>query len=757
MTTPPPSGGRPAGAIRSGGSWRQSSPVQTPECTTRTLAFDSTASRVRAKKRRRRMAQSAAFITTRRPLTTEEEEEEEAKDQDDKDQEQDKEKEQMTSKRKMKMEANVMRHSTVSEGDREDNIKAHESLLTHRKTLELSRGLLLVQDNRQKVIERLRHLVKKCCEQHHAATALFYADKLVTMSPRDKNDVLLFADACYLNREYHRAIHAIKQARLVEMDGVKRVGEGMPCHVMLQAARLLGKCMLAIKQKDECLELLGAILPEREEDVVLLAKKVQLLNVADPNAQGINVVSSLALLMGETFEATGNRENAMVYFRIALRCDVQCTEAFFHLFDKEMLSPQEEKELVASLDFSSDEMQLLELLYQTHVGKYNSTRSVDETFTEVEHRFGLADNLDLNVMKAKKFYYRHDIQQAHELCERVCEEDPFNFRVISVYVGTLVELGKKRELYHYAHQMVDVYPTRASAWYTVGCYYLLIQKYEAAQRYFHKATSLEPSYAPAWIGFGNSFAAQDESDQAMSSYRTASSLFPGSHLPSLYIGMEYLRTNNLVQAQEFIRQASVICPTDPLVYNELGSVFYRQEDYPNAIEMFTKALHLCKGLPERLMEAWEPTLFNLGYSYRKLRKFDQAIHYFQSALRLSPRNASSLAALGFTYHMKGCLEQAIETYHAALACSSEDTLAGSMITVAFGESLSGGLASFPEFAKPPPKDAPMTSGLTPLRVRRSAAPRRQRTSLPTHGPNLQQPRTQSTVSVLELDFPRIAP
>lgn len=84
----------------------------------------------------------------------------------------------------------------------------------------------------------------------------------------------------------------------------------------------------------------------------------------------------------------------------------------------------------------------------------------------------------------------------------------------------------------------------------------------------------------------------------MSSYRTASSLFPGSHLPPLYIGMEYLRTNNLVQAQEYIRQASVICPTDPLVYNELGSVYYKEKDYHQAIEMFTKALQLCKGLPE---------------------------------------------------------------------------------------------------------------------------------------------------------------
>jgi anaphase-promoting complex subunit 6 len=51
-------------------------------------------------------------------------------------------------------------------------------------------------------------------------------------------------------------------------------------------------------------------------------------------------------------------------------------------------------------------------------------------------------------------------------------------------VATLVELNKKRELYHYAHQMVDVYPKKAAAWYTVGCYYLLVHQYEAAQRYF---------------------------------------------------------------------------------------------------------------------------------------------------------------------------------------------------------------------------------------------------------------------------------
>ncbi|KAG7401727.1 anaphase promoting complex subunit cdc16 [Phytophthora boehmeriae] len=557
---PPPTPARPpAPAIR--GAWRQPSPVQTPECTTRTLAFDSAASSAaedasaRARKRRRRVAQSAAFINTRRPLDTEEEQREEQK-QDDQEMAADNGSwDQIWADKAADGGVREASYYCSEQEQLEDNREALKPPLTGRRSLQKTEGRQ--ETKKDAVVKRLRELVKKCGQQHHTGSALFYADKLVTMSPREPNDVLLFADACYMNREFHRAIHAIKNAKLVETNRPR--GAAMPNHSMLRAYLLLGQCMLAIKQKEECLEMLNTVLPERERDVVVFAKKVQLAVIGDEYAKGINVVASLALLMGETYEAIGNRESATVYFRIALRCDVHCSEAFFHLFNKQMLSAQEEKELVASLDFSTDEMQLLDILYQTHVGKYDSMTSVEEKFIKIEQEFGLTDNLDL----------------------------------------------------------------------------------------------------------------------------------------------------------EFIRQASVICPSDPLVYNELGSVFYKQKNYPQAIEMFTKALQLCKGLPERLMESWEPTLFNLGYSYRKLRKFDQAIHYFQSALRLSPRNASILAALGFTYHMKGNLEEAIESYHAALAYSPEDTLAGSMITVAFEESLSAGSGSFPEFSDPV-KNAPKTSGLTPM-------------------------------------------
>lgn len=51
--------------------------------------------------------------------------------------------------------------------------------------------------------------------------------------------MLLFADACYLNHEYHRAIHAMKKAKLVEIENVNVIRS-----TTLRAFLLLGQCMV---------------------------------------------------------------------------------------------------------------------------------------------------------------------------------------------------------------------------------------------------------------------------------------------------------------------------------------------------------------------------------------------------------------------------------------------------------------------------------------------------------------------------------
>ena len=103
-----------------------------------------------------------------------------------------------------------------------------------------------------------------------------------------------------------------------------------------------------------------------------------------------------------------------------------------------------------------------------------------------------------------------------------------------------------------------------------------------------------------------------------------------------------------------------MCPSDPLSFNELGVVYFRQGHFAKAAEHFGKVLELTGHLPPAKREAWESCYFNLGHARRKLRDFDGAIDAYEAALALRPNDASTYAALGFAWHLKGGFEQAIE-------------------------------------------------------------------------------------------------
>lgn len=60
----------------------------------------------------------------------------------------------------------------------------------------------------------------------------------------------MFADTCYLNQEYHRAIHAIKKANLVQIDNVHAIRSST-----LKAYLLLGQCMVRAVFDLNCLVL----------------------------------------------------------------------------------------------------------------------------------------------------------------------------------------------------------------------------------------------------------------------------------------------------------------------------------------------------------------------------------------------------------------------------------------------------------------------------------------------------------------------
>lgn len=63
-------------------------------------------------------------------------------------------------------------------------------------------------------MERLRSLIMDLMSKHLYSSAIFYADKLVTLSDSDQSDMYLLAQAYFLSKQYRRAVNLVTKEDL---------------------------------------------------------------------------------------------------------------------------------------------------------------------------------------------------------------------------------------------------------------------------------------------------------------------------------------------------------------------------------------------------------------------------------------------------------------------------------------------------------------------------------------------------------------
>ena len=302
------------------------------------------------------------------------------------------------------------------------------------------------------------------------------------------------------------------------------------------------------------------------------------------------LLSSLHLIRGRIFEAMDDRPRAAEAFEAALKADVFCWEAWEALVGHSMLTAQEERDLMKSLPFQSEAElgQLAAFLYSAGLRGQPGREAGDcLPSTQLDR---LRENADVRVGEAERLYYSCEYQAAVELSTEILRTDPTHPACLPVHIALLVELDRATELFRLAHQLVDLYPEWAVAWYAVGSYYYLTGRQDPARRFLSKATQLDRMFGPAWLTYGHSFAVENEHDQATQAYFKGCQLMPGCHLPPLYVGLEYSLTNNQVLAQKFFSQALQIAPNDPFVLHELGVAEYQAGNYERAERLLSDAL-----------------------------------------------------------------------------------------------------------------------------------------------------------------------
>ncbi|CAN1297546.1 Anaphase-promoting complex subunit 6 [Linum perenne] len=527
---------------------------------------------------------------------------------------------------------------------------------------------------REDQLEKLRGVVRDCLSKHLYSSAIFFADKVAAVT-NDPADIYMQAQALFLGRHFRRAFHLLNASRVVLRD--------------LRFRYLAAKCLEELKEWDQCLLTLGGAKVDEDGNVY---------DTKDPNAmyldkdgedREINISSAICFLRGKAYDALENHAQARLWYKAAVKADPLCYEALECLCQNHMLTCEEETSLLSSLQFG-DEDGWLSTFYSCMGKKCNKESVVEANFRELETEScndnpsspyfmrTLKNDTDLLACKAEYYHQLGEYQKCFKLTYLLLEKDPFHYRTTVIHLAAAMELGNSNELYVMSCNMVKDEPQRAISWFAVGCYYYCIKKYEQSRRYFSKATSLDGIFAPAWLGYGNAYAAKNEGDHAMSAYRTAARIFPGCHLPTLYIGMEYMRTHSYKLAEQFLLQAKEICSSDPLVYNELGVVAYNMKEYNKAVFWFEKTLAHIPSLSAQ----WEPTVVNLAHAYRKLKKYHDAISYYERALELSTTSLSTYSGLAYTYHLQDNFTAAITYYHKALWLKPEDQFCGDMLSLA---------------------------------------------------------------------------
>uniref|UniRef100_A0A915I9J5 Uncharacterized protein n=1 Tax=Romanomermis culicivorax TaxID=13658 RepID=A0A915I9J5_ROMCU len=78
--------------------------------------------------------------------------------------------------------------------------------------------------------------------------------------------------------------------------------------------------------------------------------------------------------------------------------------------------------------------------------------------------------------------------------------------------------------------------------------------------------------------------------------------------------------------------------------------------------------------------SWEPLLNNLGHTLRKLKRYDEALEWHTKALKLLPRDASTLASIGYCHMFLENFDAAVDYFHQSLSIKRDDTFIAGILS-----------------------------------------------------------------------------
>jgi tetratricopeptide (TPR) repeat protein len=150
---------------------------------------------------------------------------------------------------------------------------------------------------------------------------------------------------------------------------------------------------------------------------------------------------------------------------------------------------------------------------------------------------------------------------------------------------------------------------------------------------------------------------------------------------SLSLGSAFFQRGYFDRAAMAFQRALRDDPSSAEACYGLGSVYLKQEKAREARDSFERAVKLSASYPDTLPNAWN----NLGLLATREGHVDEAIGYFQEALRVSPDYWIALENLGNAYRLQKRWDEARTMLERALAARPEDPEANYNFAMVFAQ------------------------------------------------------------------------
>lgn len=199
-----------------------------------------------------------------------------------------------------------------------------------------------------------------------------------------------------------------------------------------------------------------------------------------------------------------------------------------------------------------------------------------------------------------------------------------------------VLLGDWADADKWTLRAVQMNPSDADAWYSLGRIRYSEQRFSDALSCFQKVLKLSPKSVKAENNLGLAYEATNQVDAAAAAYRQAiewQNNGPSDQLseePLLNLGVVLLHRGDLTGAEPLLTRAAALAPKDPRIHEQLGHLYMQKEDYGAAEHQLYQA---CELDPKS-----SSLHFLLGQAYRHLGRLEEAKAQFATSARLANRS-----------------------------------------------------------------------------------------------------------------------